>query len=429
MRLGGRLSAAIEVLEAIDSQHRPVAEALKDWAKGHRFAGVSDRAAIGNLVYDSLRWRASLAWAMGSDQPRALVLAVAAKHWSLGVEGLSRTLAEDPHSPAVLTAEEVGRLRAADDGVMPAHARADLPEWLASRFATAFGEEWVEEGAALALRPPLDLRVNRLKADRDRALKALTRHPLAPTRYSPDGLRVAPTSGEGRHPNLEVEPPFQKGWIEIQDEGSQLASLLVGAKPGEQVLDLCAGGGGKTLAVAAVMGNKGQVHATDSDRTRLAPIFERLRRAGTRNVQVHEAGSSLDDLKGKMDRVLIDAPCTGSGTWRRRPDAKWRLTERALEQRKKEQALLLDQGAAFVNPGGTLTYVTCSVLPDENRAQVEAFLARTPAFTAVPPAEAVAAAALPPELLDAVYVSPVALQMTPRRTATDGFFVAVLRHG
>ena len=427
MRLGGRLAAAIEVLTAMDAQHRPVAEALKDWAKSHRFAGVQDRAAIGNFVYDALRWHSSVAFAMGADTPRALVLGVAGRHWGLGVEGLNRTLGEDPHAPAPLDVSEAERVAAPLDPAAPGHVRADVPEWLAARFASAFGEAWVEEGAALALRPPLDVRVNRLKSDRERAAKALARHSPTDTRYSPDGIRIAPTSGDARHPNLEVEPPFQKGWFEIQDEGSQVASLLVGAKPGEQILDLCAGGGGKTLALASVMGNKGQIHATDSDRVRLAPIFDRLRRAGTRNVQVHEAGATLDELKGKMDRVLIDAPCTGSGTWRRRPDAKWRLTERALEQRIREQSALLDQAAAFVKPGGTLTYVTCSVLPEENAAQVEAFLARNGGFTAVPPTEAAVSAGLGAEFLDAIYASPIGLQMTPRRTGTDGFFVAVLR--
>jgi 16S rRNA (cytosine967-C5)-methyltransferase len=427
MRLGGRLAAAIEVLAAMDTQHRPVAEALKDWAKSHRFAGVQDRAAIGNLVYDALRWRSSLAFAMGTETPRALVLGVAGRHWGLGVEGLARTLAEDPHAPAPLDPAEAERLAAPLGDTAPGHVRADVPEWLATRIAAAFGEDWVEEGAALALRPPLDLRVNRLKSDRERTAKALARHSPAETRFSPDGLRVAPTTGDARHPNLEVEPPFQKGWFEIQDEGSQLASLLVGAKPGEQILDLCAGGGGKTLALASAMGNKGQVHATDADRVRLAPIFDRLKRAGTRNVQVHEAGTPLDDLKGKIDRVLIDAPCTGSGTWRRRPDAKWRLTERALEQRTREQSALLDEAAAFVKPGGTLAYVTCSVIPEENTMQVEAFLARHGAFTAVPPADAITAAGLAPDLLDATYASPLGLQMTPRRTGTDGFFVSILR--
>jgi 16S rRNA (cytosine967-C5)-methyltransferase len=197
-----------------------------------------------------------------------------------------------------------------------------------------------------------------------------------------------------------------------------------------QVLDLCAGGGGKTLALAAAMGNTGQVHASDSDRQRLAPIFERLRRAGTRNVQVHPARAPLDDLAGTFDRVLIDAPCSGSGTWRRRPDTKWRLTEKAVADRVAEQAALLRQGAGLVKAGGLLVYVTCSLLPQENQEQAAAFLAETPAFAAVGADEAIAGAGLgdaAAAFAAAVGRPPVGLQMTPRRTGTDGFYLAVMR--
>ena len=172
----------------------------------------------------------------------------------------------------------------------------------------------------------------------------------------------------------------------MQDQGSQIAALMVGAGPGEQVLDLCAGAGGKTLALASAMDNKGQVFATDSDRARLAPIFERLKRAGARNVQVREAGAPLDDLAGRMDAVLIDAPCTGTGVWRRRPDAKWKLTDQALALRIGEQAALLMDAMRYVKPGGRLAYVTCSLLPDENADQVAAFLAAHTDFSVVPPA-------------------------------------------
>ncbi len=159
-------------------------------------------------------------------------------------------------------------------------------------------------------------------------------------------------SGTSRHPNVQNEPAFQKGWFEVQDEGSQIAALMVGATPGEQVLDLCAGAGGKTLALASITENRGQVFATDSNRARLAPIFDRLKRSGARNVQAREAGAPLDDLAGRMDAVLIDAPCTGTGVWRRRPDAKWRLTERALTERVGEQAALLADAVRYVKPGG-----------------------------------------------------------------------------
>jgi len=430
MTPAARLQAAIDAMADIEARRRPVADALKDWGLSHRFAGSRDRAAIGNLVYDGLRWRASSAWIMGADTPRALVLGTVGYRWGLGADGLATMIAGDPHAPGPLGDAERDQLAAADLSAAPEHVRADLPEWIAPHFQRLFGADWVEEGAALALRPPLDLRVNRLKADRERVLKALARFEAVATPYSPDGIRIAPTKGEGRHPNVQVEPAFQKGWFEVQDEGSQLAALLVGAKHGEQVLDLCAGAGGKTLALAAAMENKGQIVATDRDRSRLAPIFDRLKRAGTRNVQVRNAGAPLDDLAGRMDAVLIDAPCTGTGTWRRRPDAKWRLTERAVGERIAEQRAILADAAGYVKPGGRLVYVTCSLLPEEDGDQIEAFLAQRGEFRAVPVSEALAkaeAAPLKQEDPDrGALAGATGLVLSPRRTDTDGFFVAVM---
>jgi 16S rRNA (cytosine967-C5)-methyltransferase len=425
MRTSGRLAAAIEILADIETRRRPVADALKDWGLSHRFAGSRDRAAIGNLVYDALRWRLSSAWIMGAESPRALVLSTVAFRWKLGAEGLSTAFADDPHAPDHLSDAERDRLTAIDLASAPEHVQADVPEWVAPHLQRLFGSDWVAEGAALALRPPLDMRVNRLKADRDKVVKALARYGATVTPHSPDGIRIAPTEGDGRHPNVQVEPAFQKGWFEVQDEGSQLAALLVGAKAGEQVLDLCAGAGGKTLALAAAMENKGQIVATDRDRWRLAPIFERLKRAGTRNVQVREAGASLDDLAGRMDAVLIDAPCTGTGTWRRRPDAKWRLTERAVTERVAEQRAILADAARYVKPGGRLVYVTCSLLPEEDGDQVTAFLAEQADFR-VADNETFATTAKQLNLTERTETEARGTILSPRRTGTDGFFVAVM---
>ena len=304
--------------------------------------------------------------------------------------------------------------------------RADVPEWVFPKFVRLFGDNAVAEGEALALRPPLDMRANRLKGKRERVAKALARFGAAPAPYSPDGVRIPPTAGDGRHPNVQVEPAFQKGWFEVQDEGSQLAALAVAAKAGQQVLDLCAGAGGKTLALAAAMGGKGRVVATDSDRQRLAPIFERTKRAAAHNVEVRAAGASLDNLAGKMDAVLIDAPCTGTGVWRRRPDAKWRLSERALGERLAEQAALLASATRYVKPGGRLVYVTCSLLPEENEDQVAAFLGGASDFRALPSADVIAGMGAEPGLADAALAASNGVVLTPRRTGTDGFFISVL---
>jgi len=426
MRLPGRLSAAIDVLSDIETRKRPVAEALKDWGLAHRFAGAGDRAAIGNLVYDALRRRASHGWLMGSDTPRALVLAVAVFDWGLSVDELNAGFASDPHAPAPIDPAEAERLTAPPGlSDAPAWIAADVPEWVVPMLA-GLGEDWLAEAQGMTGRPPLDLRVNALRSDRERVSKSLKRFEPQPTGIAPLGLRMPAGMGDSRTPNVQTDEGYLKGWFEIQDEGSQIVAALTGARPGEQVLDLCAGAGGKTLAMAAAMGNKGQIFAYDADRGRLAPIYERLKRNGVRNAQVRAPGDgALEDLVGRMDRVVVDAPCTGTGTWRRRPDAKWKLTPQQVEVRTAEQAEILAQAAQYVKPGGVIAYITCSVLDPENRGSVEAFLAAHPQF-AVRDAGALWQGVFGAERGEKVAVSPWGLTLTPHRTGTDGFFFSLL---
>jgi 16S rRNA (cytosine967-C5)-methyltransferase len=312
----------------------------------------------------------------------------------------------------------------------PAHVRGDYPEWLDPYLARVFGDERAEEGEALASRAPLDLRANRLKGTREDAARVLADLGPEPTRWSPDGLRIKLEAG-AKSPAVHAEHAYIKGLVEIQDEGSQLAALLADAKPSEQVVDLCAGGGGKTLALAAAMENKGQIYATDDDKRRLAPIHPRLERSGARNVQVRprkSVGTELNDLAGRADLVLIDAPCTGIGAWRRNPDAKWRMRPGALEVRMKEQAAVLERAAGLVRPGGRIVYVTCSVLDEENGAQVRNFATRHPEFSVeAPPTVTNALGERAYLFRHAALLTDEGVLMTPRRTDTDGFFVAVLR--
>jgi 16S rRNA (cytosine967-C5)-methyltransferase len=429
MTPGGRASAAIDILAEIDARNRPASEALKDWGVAHRFAGSGDRAAIGNLVFNVLRNRASAAWVMGDDSPRALVLRTLVAGWHMSAEAVAALADGVRHAPAPLSEAERTGLERELPADAPAHVRGDYPEWLAPEFERAFGARAAEEGAALARRAPVDLRANTLKADRGKVLKALRRFEAQPTPYSPFGVRIEQAPGPGKSPHVEAEPGHGKGWYEVQDEGSQLATLLAGAKPRQQVIDLCAGAGGKTLALAALMENTGQLYAYDADRMRLRPIFERLKRAGARNVQVLPAGDreALAKLQGRMDLVLIDAPCTGSGVWRRRPDAKWRLSPQMLEARRAEQHAVLAEGAPLVKPGGRLAYITCSVLPSENREQVDALLLEHPAFKLVAWPELWQTALPDVPALASADGSAAALQMTPSRHSTDGFFVAVMQ--
>src|SRR5262245_49269455 len=390
MRTGARIKAAIEVLDEVLHRHRPAASALSDWGKSHRFAGSGDRAAIGNLVYDALRRMRSLAARMGSDTPRAVVLAAAPRALGLAPDAVAASADGSSHAIEPLSeAEREGLLREVPQDA-PASVRGDFPDWLEASFERAFGAVAAAEGAALASRAPVDLRVNGLKADRDKVMRALARFSPVATPYSPIGVRLPAPEGVGRQPNVEAEPGHGKGWYEVQDEGSQIAALMAGATPRKQVLDLCAGAGGKALAFAALMRNTGQVYAYDDDPHRLRPIFERLKRAGARSAQVLTAGdeAALQALGPRFDVVFIDAPCTGTGAWRRRPDAKWRLKPASLGQRLEEQRTLLELGARLVKPGGRLVYVTCSVLPEENGDQLAWFAASHPELAIVPWREA-----------------------------------------
>jgi 16S rRNA (cytosine967-C5)-methyltransferase len=430
MTPAARLSAAIEVLADIEARRRPAADALKDWGLSHRFAGSGDRAAIAGLAYDALRRRASAAWMMGEEMPRAVVLGMLRLERGLDVDALAALADGSRFAPAPLSEMERSRLAAASLADAPPWVAGDYPEWLDPHFARVFGEGRAAELAALAARAPLDLRVNTLKADRDQAAAALSELGAEATRWSPLGLRIR-LKAEAKSPAIHAEPAFLKGMIEIQDEGSQLAALLAGAKRGEQVVDLCAGAGGKTLALAVAMENHGQIYATDSDKRRLAPIHARLERAGARNVQVRTPRGNtevLADLVGRADLVLIDAPCTGIGAWRRNPDAKWRVRPGSLATRRSEQEAAFERAAALVKPGGRIAYVTCSVLAEENDDQVAAFLARHPEFALVPPAQVCEPLGERAYLFRrAVLMSGAGLLMTPLRTETDGFFVSVVR--
>lgn len=426
MQFGGRVEAAIEVLGEVLQRHRPASLALADWGRTHRFAGSSDRAAIGNLVFDALRRRLSISVQMDDDSARALALGALVAAWHMTVTEVDGICDGAKHAPSPLTEIERRRLKDALDDNVSAYARADVPEWLWPSFVEKFEDAALDEGRALAARAPLDLRVNTLKVSHDKVVKAIARFGAQRCLISPIGLRIAPPKGPGRTPNVQAEAGYQRGWFEVQDEGSQIAALLAFAQPGEQVLDLCAGSGGKTLALAAAMGNKGQIFAYDADRQRQSPIYQRLKRAGVRNVQVRSPeDDALNDLVGRMHRVVVDAPCSGSGVWRRRPDAKWRLNRDALETRLDEQRQILQEGRNYVRLGGYLCYITCSVLAEENEQQVYNFLENNADFELVSAEEAWR------EQFGLDKPRPwsddgMSLTLTPASTGTDGFYFAVM---
>ena len=420
MRDGGRLAAAIEVLTDIDTRHKPARLALKAWGDAARYAGSKDRAFVSGLVLDVLRRKRSLAWRMGAEGPRAAALGVLAYDWKWPLDRIADAAGEAPHGIGVLTEAEVASLttpRSLDDA--PAAIAGDYPDWADAALARVFGDDRAAEGAALAERAPVDLRANRLKTDPERAAKALAPLHAQPAGLLPDAFRIPAPAATERTGAVETIPAFGKGWFEVQDLGSQLAAAVAGEVKGKQVLDFCAGGGGKTLALAAAMGNTGQLYAHDSDARRMADVIPRATRAGVRNLQVRSPAEAdpLKGLGGKMDVVFVDAPCTGSGTWRRHPDTKWRLSPEQLEKRQAEQDAVLDQAAAFVKPGGRLIYVTCSIFAEENEDRVAAFLARNDAFKVRPVAVDAVADRVTPQGY---------LRLSPRTAATDGFFAAIL---
>jgi 16S rRNA (cytosine967-C5)-methyltransferase len=279
----------------------------------------------------------------------------------------------------------------------------------------------------------VDLRVNTLKADPDRAAMPLKSVRAEPSLLLRNGFHIPARDPAEREDSLEAIPAFSKGWVEVQDAGSQIAACAANARPGEKVLDYCAGGGGKTLAMAAQMEGRGQIFAYDIDGRRLSALVPRLKRSGAHNVQlVHPSeGTGLSALEGQMDLVFVDAPCSGTGTWRRRPDSKWRLKPAQLEKRIGDQRAILEAAATYVRPGGRLLYATCSFLVEEDEDRVQEFLEASPAFREEDAAEAAIGSGLLTDkgaaLLRAMRGPSGSVRLTPRRAGTDGFFFALLR--
>ena len=401
-------------------------EALRDWGKSHRFAGSKDRSFIGNLVHDALRKKSSFGWQVDDESPRGLVFAALLLEHELPVDEIESAFT-DPHGPGALTNKE--KTRAAKPIALadaPEWVQADVPDWLWPAFEANFDEEAIKEGQALTASAPLDLRVNQMKSTQAKALATLEPQGAQPAPISPHAIRITRGGPHTRLPNVQIEPIYQEGGVEIQDEGSQIIASLINAQDGDKILDMCAGGGGKSLAIASDMKDGVDITAYDIDKRRLAPLYQRKMRAGVNNIDiVQPPASNLDKMKGQFDKVVLDAPCTGVGTWRRKPDAKWRLSEQSLEIRLNEQKNVLDTGCEFVRKGGLLFYMTCSMFAEENEAQVYAFLERHNDFTLLSAGE------VWEELYGVDAPKPwsadgCSLTLTPASTGTDGFFFAVM---
>jgi len=408
-RIAG-LAEAIAALRALD---RPADQLLHGFFRRHPSMGQHDRAFIADGAFAWLRRRRSIETLAQTTDPRLLALAVV-------VRELGHSVREIDSAHAARHREWLVAFKSRLDTPLEPAVAADLPDWLWERLGRAYGGDERHALARSWLAPAaLDLRINPLTTTRADARRALAESGIAadPTPYSPLGLRVAGRPALGRH------PLFADGSLEVQDEGSQLVGFLVAPRRSDLVVDFCAGAGGKTLLLGALMRSHGRLYAFDTHERRLANLTPRLARSGLSNVHpqriAHERDTRVKRLAGKADRVLVDAPCTGFGTLRRNPDLKWRQTESAVDELARKQRAILDAAAMLVKPGGRLVYATCSVLPDENDAIVETFLASHPAF-----AQADAAAEL--KRAGIALDTGSALRLLPHRHGCDGFYAALL---
>ncbi|MCZ7563699.1 MAG: RsmB/NOP family class I SAM-dependent RNA methyltransferase [Burkholderiales bacterium] len=415
--LFARLEAALAKVLELD---RPADRLLSSYFRAHPGLGQGDRALVAETVYAVLRRRRLLEHRGAGAEPRRLALAALAHLGGYSVRALE----------GVATAAELRwleTLKGAERVSLPLAVACDLPDWIVERLRAWYPEdELLALARALQRTAPLDLRVNAARAGRDAVLAALHADAIAasPTPYSPFGIRVA-----GRPP-LHRHRLFLDGMIEVQDEASQLVCLLLGVRRGEMVADFCAGAGGKSLALAAAMRSTGRVYAFDVSERRLAELQPRLARSGLSNVHPQRIASERDPrlqrLAGKIDRVLIDAPCSGLGTLRRNPDLKWRQRPESVAEMTRKQFAILAAAAALARPGGRLVYATCSLLAEENEAIVDAFLAAHPAFRAAPARAALAAQGIDVPAARENAERGEYLWLLPHVHGTDGFFAALL---
>lgn len=432
MTPSARIEAAIELWGKIWDAGVPMDSMTGDYFRNRRYIGSGDRRAIVERIYAMMRSYAKVGWYLqhvgAPDTPRTRVAADLALRENVAAPHIRDLYNGGNHAPAPISGDEEAVYKLSgqtfDNPDMPDHARAECPIAHLGKLRVLFGKNFDDEMAAMQIPATLDLRVNTIKTDREGALKSLSKDNVAalPAPFSPVGIRLQ----EKAH--LSKTKAFVAGLVEIQDEGSQLIALLCAPKPGMQVLDACAGGGGKTLALAAEMQNKGRIVATDIHGHRLAKGKPRFVRAGIHNIEAR----ALDDEKNRkwlrrqketFDVVLVDAPCSSSGTWRRNPDLRWRQFGPSVDEIIVMQSEILERFAKAVKQGGRLVYATCSLFAEENEAQVEAFLAKHPEFSVVPLAQVWNEAGLEGDAPNAGDY----MRLSPMQSQTDGFFAAVLQ--
>jgi 16S rRNA (cytosine967-C5)-methyltransferase len=408
-----RIQAVIELLATIIATPKPADSTVSAYFRDRRFIGSKDRAAINTRVFRIMRAWHRLGWWIkhcGCDvNARTLVVADLMFEREHSLESIIDTFSGEGYAPRKLNEAELKMAKAMDKKNLehphiPLREKTECPEWAFEMLQKGLGEGYEAEMRAMMAAAPMDLRVNAIKAKRDEVLAQLKKDGIdaEPGKHAPLSIRVF-----GR-PQISQHPLYLDGSIEIQDEGSQMIAVAADAKPGEQVADFCAGAGGKTLALGAAMNNKGRIVALDVMEKRLEQAKLRFRRAGLHNIETRLLLSERDKWVKRhqehFDLVLVDAPCTGTGTWRRAPDQRWRVLGPPVNELLPLQRNILDSACRMVKPGGRLVYATCSLLAEENENQIEAFIGAHPEFE----------------------IKGEFLKMTPARHDTDGFFAAVL---
>lgn len=431
MREPARIASAIDLMLRINAAPIPMDNTIRDFMAQRRFIGSKDRTAIVERVYRIMREHARIGWWLEQgkmrDTARNRVLTDLVLNERPTEEEFGIIFCGGKYEAESLNQLEIDYIEFLDgkqlnDPAMPVAVRCECPDWAAEKLQPLFGDAFEENMAVMIDPAPLDLRVNTVKGTVDEAMESLQKDHVrvARTLYSPIALRAT-----GK-PFMSDSKAFRNGLVEIQDEGSQLIGLITGVKPGMRVLDFCAGGGGKTLVLAAMMNNKGNIVATDNNTRRLEKGKPRFKKAGVHNVELRsleeEANRKwLRRQKGTMDVVLVDAPCSSSGTWRRNPDLRWNWYGPNLEEIIQMQTDILDKVADKVKAGGRLVYATCSLFREENEDQVAAFLTRHPDYKVLPLSEAWEGdkSAIPNE--------GDFMRLYPKTHQTDGFFAAVLQ--
>jgi len=427
MRPAAQVQATIELLEEVFQSGFPADRLMAQYFRTRRYIGSKDKAVISEQLYTVLRNKLSYEYLLNlqdiSSESRFLV-AVMLRFDGIELETVFDSVGHNPKAFAESTLETLNNLDLAELEKAPAHVRLNVPEWLAPKLQAALGEERYEpEMTASNQRAHTDIRINLLQST-----VSQTQHQLAKAGYTAEATELSPWGLRFKHRvALFALPVFKQGWFEVQDQGSQLLALVSAVKAGDKVVDFCAGAGGKTLAMAAMMQNKGTIYACDVHSKRLEQLSKRAKRAGAHNIRTHVLSSENDKWVKKhraiADVVLIDAPCTGTGTWRRSPDSRWKLTPQDLQNLVNLQQSILNSAARLLKPGGTLFYATCSLLNEENEDQIETFLAGNADF------EATQIKLSPPlsEHLHKVNYQGHQLRSYPALSSTDGFYVCALR--